>query len=714
MRRALLGPPVALGVGRACSRCVLPVRASMRGDARRPTASSPAGRRLVPRRLRTEPSSRDATRPPARDREHHEADDRDRHARARSTRPTSSRVEPAGGAASASRRSTSARASSLTVGELLRAMLVRSANDAAEALALYVGHGSEESFRRAHERRRPPSSASPTRRSRTRTGSTRQVTSRALAMRRCSLRYALGIPFIRDTLQRSVGLDARGAVTSPTTDDLLESWPPLVAGKTGHTARCRLVGGRRREPATGATVYGSVLGSRIRGERNDALAALLSYGLAAVPARRSSIDRSRVYADGEDGVRAAGGAARRAAHAIATVRSRRAARRADRRSRRRVALPVPTGRRARPGRGVRGQPARRVVEPRRRAEASPSRAFSAKSRWYARRTARNVWGMLHVIVTVTVNAALDRTLTVPGLPDRVPAPLERGAHARRREGASTSPARSSASRSRSSRPGSPAGEPGRGSSRSSPPRRSSTTSCASRPSRGPRPRSSTRPRGTYTEINEWGPGGDRGRARDAHGEAPLPLAAARTSSSSRARSRARCRPRSTRTPCAISRGATSASCSTARASRCARRRGGAVPRLAEPARGRAARRPGARGRRRLPHGARRDRRDGAAQRPHHARERLLRAAAARPEDAAVPRLRAARRARLGRRLGRRPRSRSSSQGSSRSVHSTTRCGSPSRPARPPCSSSAPAASTRTFAATLAADVELAELQPARS
>ena len=49
-----------------------------------------------------------------------------------------------------------------------------------------------------------------------------------------------------------------------------------------------------------------------------------------------------------------------------------------------------------------------------------------------------------------------------------------------------------------------------------------------------------------------------------------------------------------------------------------RARGGAVARVAEPARGRAARRAGAPGRRRLPLGARRDRRDGRAERADHA------------------------------------------------------------------------------------------------
>ena len=48
------------------------------------------------------------------------------------------------------------------------------------------------------------------------------------------VRYALGIPFVRDALSRpSVSLP--GGRTFESTDDLLVSWPPLVGGKTGHT-----------------------------------------------------------------------------------------------------------------------------------------------------------------------------------------------------------------------------------------------------------------------------------------------------------------------------------------------------------------------------------------------------------------------------------------------------------------------------------------------
>ena len=69
----------------------------------------------------------------------------------------------------------------------------------------------------------------------------------------------------------------------------------------------------------------------------------------------------------------------------------------------------------------------------------------------------------------------------------------------------------------------------------------------------------------------------------------------------------------------------------------ARDRGGAVARLAEPARGRARRRAGARGRGGLPDGARHDRRARRAQRAHHARVRLLRALPRGAAGAPLPR-----------------------------------------------------------------------------
>jgi len=164
----------------------------------------------------------------------------------------------------------------LTVAELLHGMLVPSANDAAEALALYVGHGSidrfvdlmnekaealgleDTHFENPHGLDEPGH-----------VSSARDTTK--------LVRYALGVPFVRDALARET-FSLPGRPTFETTDDLLGRWPPLVGGKTGHT------GGAGWSEAAGAsrkgvTVYGAVLGSPSEDARNAALRPLLSYGL---------------------------------------------------------------------------------------------------------------------------------------------------------------------------------------------------------------------------------------------------------------------------------------------------------------------------------------------------------------------------------------------------------------------------------------------------
>jgi D-alanyl-D-alanine carboxypeptidase (penicillin-binding protein 5/6) len=185
----------------------------------------------------------------------------------------------------------------LTVADLLRGMLVRSANDAAEALALHVGAGSAPRFvSLMNEKARqlgltdttfvnPHGLDEPGHLS-----SARDTT--------LLVRYALGIPFVHETLDRSVVVLPGGRVF-PTTDDLLDAWPPLVGGKTGHTA-----GAGWSEAAAarrgGATVYGTVLGSASRSTRNDALHVLLEYGLERYRPV-AVVDPSRVYAEVETG-----------------------------------------------------------------------------------------------------------------------------------------------------------------------------------------------------------------------------------------------------------------------------------------------------------------------------------------------------------------------------------------------------------------------------
>jgi D-alanyl-D-alanine carboxypeptidase (penicillin-binding protein 5/6) len=180
----------------------------------------------------------------------------------------------------------------LTVAELLRAMLVRSANDAAEALALYVGHGSQPTFVALMNAKAKQLGLHETRYANPHgldeaghVSSARDIT--------VLLRYALGIPFIRDALERS-HVELPGEGVFETTDDLLESWPPLIAGKTGHTA-----GAGWSETAAasenGITAYGAVLGTAGRNERNEALRTLLEYTLQRYR-RVVAVDPTRVYA----------------------------------------------------------------------------------------------------------------------------------------------------------------------------------------------------------------------------------------------------------------------------------------------------------------------------------------------------------------------------------------------------------------------------------
>jgi serine-type D-Ala-D-Ala carboxypeptidase (penicillin-binding protein 5/6) len=180
----------------------------------------------------------------------------------------------------------------LDVGELLRAMLVRSANDAAEALALHVGHGSQARFVALMNAKAQALGLEDTHYANPHgldaaghVSSARDITT--------LLRYALGIPFIRDALGRT-HVDLPGEGTFETTDDLLEDWRPLVAGKTGHTAGAgwsETAAARRN----GITVYGTVLGTAGRTQRNDALRSLLQVALGRYR-RVAAIDPGRVYA----------------------------------------------------------------------------------------------------------------------------------------------------------------------------------------------------------------------------------------------------------------------------------------------------------------------------------------------------------------------------------------------------------------------------------
>ncbi|MET0607912.1 MAG: serine hydrolase, partial [Gaiellaceae bacterium] len=146
----------------------------------------------------------------------------------------------------------------LTVRELLEAALIQSANDAADALAFYVGGGNEQRFvalMNARARKlglrdthfvRPDGLDAPGH-----VSSARDVTLLA--------RVVMHRPLVRQIVRmRSATIS--GGRTLHTWNDLLSTYPGLFGVKTGHTSAAGWseVAAARRQ---GATVYATLLGS---------------------------------------------------------------------------------------------------------------------------------------------------------------------------------------------------------------------------------------------------------------------------------------------------------------------------------------------------------------------------------------------------------------------------------------------------------------------
>ena len=275
----------------------------------------------------------------------------------------------------------------LPVSTLLRALLVASANDAADALATHVGEGStarfvdlmnakasalgleETHFVNPHGLDEPGH-----------VSSAGDVTT--------LLRYALGIPFIRDAVDRS-SVELPGGREFPTTDDLLDSWPPLLGGKTGHTADAGW-SETAAAHARGVTVYGTVLGGSSRTARNAALQELLTFGLGQYH-RVAAIDASRTYTEVETAYdqpvvrliapRTVGVTVREGKPLVERIVAPGV-----------VELPVKKGQRL--GKvevydGSRLVAMSRLVA----AEAVSEPGWLGKASWYAKQTAANLWGM---------------------------------------------------------------------------------------------------------------------------------------------------------------------------------------------------------------------------------------------------------------------------------------------------------------------------------
>ncbi len=179
----------------------------------------------------------------------------------------------------------------LTVRELVEAALIQSANDAAVALAEYVG-GSQAGFvammnaeavklglRDTHFANPDGLDAAG------HYSSAHDVTRLA--------RIAMKNPVIRQVVDRSTATISGGR-TLTTWNDLLSTFPGVFGVKTGHTTAAgwsEVAAARRR----GVTIYATLLGGRTREGRNADLAALLAWGLAQYRTA-TLISTDRVYA----------------------------------------------------------------------------------------------------------------------------------------------------------------------------------------------------------------------------------------------------------------------------------------------------------------------------------------------------------------------------------------------------------------------------------
>jgi D-alanyl-D-alanine carboxypeptidase (penicillin-binding protein 5/6) len=163
----------------------------------------------------------------------------------------------------------------ITVRELVKAALIQSANDAADALALSVSpsYGDFALLMNAEARRlgldesnfvRPDGLDAPDEYS-----SARDVTRLALA--------AMRIPVVRETVAERTDT-ILGGLELHTWNDLLGVVPGVIGVKTGHTS---LAGWSQVAAVRGrdVTIYVTILGSPSRTQRNADLERLLAWGL---------------------------------------------------------------------------------------------------------------------------------------------------------------------------------------------------------------------------------------------------------------------------------------------------------------------------------------------------------------------------------------------------------------------------------------------------
>ncbi len=340
-------------------------------------------------------------------------------------------------------------------------MLVPSANDAAEALALHVGKGSTDRFVALMNAKGDELGLVDTNfenphglDDRGHVSSARDAT--------VLVRYALGVPFIRDALDRSTvvapgrkglpddGRPARELACSRRRKDRTHTGGGLVAGRgcqrqwrngLRHRARKRDPQRSQRCAAGAAGVRARAVPARRRDRR----------GTRLCRARRPATARARVELVAPRAIVRTLRIGTSLVERVVAPSS--------------VALPVRKGQRLGPGRGLRREPARRVLATSWQLGPWPSPACSGR-RGGMRRGPPRTCGVSsrdrHRHRQRRARPHADRAR----LPDRLPPPLERGPHARGRQGDQRRACAEAPRRARSSRPASPADGPGRASSRS--------------------------------------------------------------------------------------------------------------------------------------------------------------------------------------------------------------------------------------------------------
>jgi D-alanyl-D-alanine carboxypeptidase len=160
------------------------------------------------------------------------------------------------------------------VRDLLTAALVQSANDAAYALAAYVGHGKVKAFVRLMNERAAELGLNDTHYARPDGLDAHGHYSTALDSLKLA-REAMKKRLFRKIVRMTGGVVAGRRLYA--WNDLLRLYPGTIGVKTGHTDRAGWseVAAARRD---GLTLYAVLLGSPSRTRRNRDLAALLDWG----------------------------------------------------------------------------------------------------------------------------------------------------------------------------------------------------------------------------------------------------------------------------------------------------------------------------------------------------------------------------------------------------------------------------------------------------